>query len=306
MSSELFTLIIPIRGIELPDDLGSGVYIVDGEILFTGNRTCFHEVVDTAWNRWDSSTKQEVMNLIEETQVVVYAKYDGIQSASSRSDFLHEKRQLIQPFIFGLWLVKDNAVSGEVSYLVRSHDGMYDSIESRSWYTNSIAGGYNSFTRFSREEILKALEYSKLWKDNPPVTIGEEPKDRTNNMTLAISFADLARRNYDIRLKVILNCSALEAFLMKNTQGGIAHKLSERVALLIGSNPQERKEVYEKMKTIYNVRSKLAHGNQKKIEKVREAAQNSDEYLRRAFQKVFESPLPDQPEEFFLKKLFGL
>lgn len=54
--------------------------------------------------------------------------------------------------------------------------------------------------------------------------------------------------------------NALEA-LISTTSQEITHILAERIALLTETTPLKRKEVYDKIKGLYNIRSKITHGS---------------------------------------------
>jgi Apea-like HEPN len=52
----------------------------------------------------------------------------------------------------------------------------------------------------------------------------------------------------------------LEALLSTGT-AEISHQISERVAVLIGREPRERIEIYRKVKKLYDLRSRITHGD---------------------------------------------
>lgn len=110
-----------------------------------------------------------------------------------------------------LWLIKDNSVRFNIGHLkytdnitVTVHSNFVNSI-----YTNLI--GEKNTTKFSREEIIEAIKYfsfffnlySKSKKD-------EDIHAEVDRMTRAFYFIDLARKNYNIGMKISLHCSAFE------------------------------------------------------------------------------------------------
>jgi hypothetical protein len=53
--------------------------------------------------------------------------------------------------------------------------------------------------------------------------------------------------------------TALESLLVPEEEG-IAFKLSQRVANLLGTDPEARKELFKKVKNFYGLRSRIVHG----------------------------------------------
>jgi len=55
--------------------------------------------------------------------------------------------------------------------------------------------------------------------------------------------------------------AGLEGLLLGNAKTELRHQFAERVALLLGSELNERTEINQKMKKAYDLRSKVAHGS---------------------------------------------
>lgn len=194
-----------------------------------------------------------------------------------------------------LWLIKDSAVRFETGHL-KYTDGLTLSIHSNilnSLYSNSI--GEKPSTKFTADEIEQAKEYFKFLYS---ITFNEEDNGlenshaEANRMNRAYYFTDLARLNFDIGTKVSLYCSAFEC-LFSVSNGELRHRLSETIANYLESDFDLKKEVYTKVKTIYDLRSTVTHGSgiSKKLinneaVKLKEIGTNCDEILRRCFTKI--------------------
>ncbi len=65
----------------------------------------------------------------------------------------------------------------------------------------------------------------------------------------------------------------------------LVFRLSQNVSFIVGVNPTERLQIFDKMKLLYDVRSKLVHGDlnekaRKKVEEVRKDWNSYEKYLR--------------------------
>jgi hypothetical protein len=72
----------------------------------------------------------------------------------------------------------------------------------------------------------------------------------------------------------------------------LSYKLSERVALLLGRQLDERKRIYATMKSAYNIRSKTVHGDKlssRDVERVSELSTTCDKFLRQTLVKIWSS-----------------
>jgi hypothetical protein len=74
-----------------------------------------------------------------------------------------------------------------------------------------------------------------------------------------------------------------ESMTPGNTE--LVYRLSQNISFIVGSNPIERLIIFEKMKTLYDVRSKLVHGDlnetaKKKINEVKVDWKIYEKYLR--------------------------
>ena len=81
-----------------------------------------------------------------------------------------------------------------------------------------------------------------------------------SRLALFLHHIEAARAAQDLALRVMHGCSALES-LLSTTTSELSHQLSERAALLAASDPARQREVFFNMKTVYDIRSKVAHGS---------------------------------------------
>lgn len=205
-------------------------------------------------------------------------------------------------FITQTWLIDDNAIHIEnaISEIIEL-DVKNNRSLSHAASTN-LLGNINIFsTAEVKEVILKKKDLLKLSalnktirnkkyseiKDQPLTIINQEGNGR-----LGIAFGLLLtiRSQHDLGLKISYYCSFFELFL--STDGAeVLHKLSERIAYLLRSTPQERYDLFKRMKEIYTVRSNVTHGSMirgKDVHKLINIAQFADNVARELFNKYFQ------------------
>lgn len=89
----------------------------------------------------------------------------------------------------------------------------------------------------------------------------------------------------------------IEAILTDNEPGEVTHKLSLRLAAIIGD--ADRPSILRDFKKLYSDRSRIAHGDRKskstRKRTPREAADLGRDYLRRLIRSVLEAPIPITP-----------
>lgn len=169
-------------------------------------------------------------------------------------------------------MIKDNSVRFNIGHL-KYTDDLTLTVHSNfvnSLFSNCIAK--KNVTKFSKEEIIDALIYFDFFF-NLTLNSNEDKFENThaevNRINRAFYFVDLARKNFDIGTKVSLYCSAFEClFSVAATE--LRHRLSETIANFLGKDIATKKILYEDVKSIYDLRSSLAHGsgiNKKLIKK---------------------------------------
>lgn len=131
----------------------------------------------------------------------------------------------------------------------------------------------------------------------------------------ALQYIKSARTAPNVGFKIAQYISAFEA-LFSTTTSELSHKLSERVAFFLSSEGFDKKDVFEKMKQAYEIRSRFVHGDnlsQNKIQNITNVSVTCDNYLRKIMQLLFgEKNLvelfdvsPKKLDEYFDKLIFG-
>jgi hypothetical protein len=66
---------------------------------------------------------------------------------------------------------------------------------------------------------------------------------------------------------VVKTATALESLLIFNETESIGRSLSERIAFILSSDPNKRRQIDKIIKDFYNLRSGIVHGSQRRIDK---------------------------------------
>ncbi|MFL2106527.1 hypothetical protein [Desemzia sp. FAM 23988] len=218
----------------------------------------------------------------------------------------------IQAFTHKLWFVKDNSIYIRDGFLL-----IYDKkINSEYINAHSFKGSLSEVITnrngkiepvvFSDYEIKKAYnDYSAEldFSDNYWMSIDKKDEDTiggklpipdifikekdSNRVDRAKYFTVAARASSIIPTKLLNYISALECLFTTSTNE-LAHQISERVAILLGGNLDERLQYYAAIKTAYNYRSKIVHGDSikkyyEKLESIEAVCQKVDFVLRTIF-----------------------
>lgn len=193
------------------------------------------------------------------------------------------------------WLVKDNSISCEIAYM-KMTNGIHS-----EWSNNSLTSSpsFSSGEKykeiiFSYNELLewesqsnKLQEY--LHKKNSGVFDSFIDKN-FSRLGRSLRFIIASRRESHPAIKIAHYCSAFESlFSTDNTE--LSHKLSERVALFLKNYGYDPLLVFDDIKSFYNIRSKVTHGDSlqdKRMDIIPELSIKCDDYLRFIINKILD------------------
>ncbi|CEG30042.1 HEPN domain-containing protein [Peribacillus simplex] len=177
-----------------------------------------------------------------------------------------------QGFVTDLWGVKDNGIYVRDGFLLAYEDN----VENGHTYKSSLSAifthssGKISDFEFSRDEIALAINSFDPFSLDEIDEDGQYPKYPVNDHFFKNSGYDRihkaqyftldARGNTALPMKIVLYCTALEC-LFSTSKSEITHKISERVAVLLGTSTEERKELSKFIKKAYGYRSTIIHGS---------------------------------------------
>lgn len=234
-------------------------------------------------------------------------------------------------FLNALWLVKDNATTFELGFLEMALPGF-----GPVWLSNFLAqtvqtaDGTKPKVRFTRAELRRAREIYRgvllplSSAGNEDVANGE-PQSRLGPINIAHAtvprlkrafyFLSSARANRDLGVKIAMYCSLLES-LFSTDSNEITHKISHRIAIFLADQPQERCELFKRVKDAYGIRSKVVHGDSlgKAASKdIASISRDADDICRRVLNKIISDPNliiqfnadKKSLDDYFLRSSFG-
>ena len=216
-----------------------------------------------------------------------------------------------------LWHIKDNSVYVRDGFLF-VYDGAFDdglSFKASMSTVNSLANTIVQNVVFSKEVIISAADGMDIISPN---SLKEDQQDyklatqfqyfkgaNIDRKSYAFLYILFARSISAIPVKILMYVTAMEA-LVSTTTIELSHQVSERVAVLIGNDSEERKAIYTTIKKAYGFRSKAAHGESLKgsEDEYKQLLIVIDDYLRRLL-KIDEPYSFDDNKmnTFFLDKL---
>ncbi len=262
---------------------------------------------------------------------VIYLEGDISQtdqelSQLSVDQFVHYAME----FLLSLWLVKDHAVDLLPAVLRISHPTKRNDYRILTFgQSNFDRYGRSGAVEFTREEIRNACEYNqdlvqKLTRANPEENASVVRSRAATNfegtssrLLRFLSLLEKGRNMPDVGIKLGLFCSCLEClFSKKDTNTEVTHRVAEKAAFLLGSNPVERKDIYKRVQQAYDMRSSVLHGGtirDKDLSKLPEVSSDTDSILRKVFTKIILNPdllklfTEDETrlQEMFLELLFS-
>lgn len=197
-------------------------------------------------------------------------EYKEIESKGNMVTF-HFLRE-IEQFIHALWYVKDNSIYIRDGFLFFYEDDIENGVTYKAslstMYTSS--DGSRSETYFSKEEVSSALSYFTPFtlEEINEETFGGKyvendhfyKKANLKRHERVKYFVVAARATNALPMKIVMYCTALEC-LFSTGSTEIVHKISERVAVLLGKTADEKIEIFDFVKKAYNYRSTVIHGS---------------------------------------------
>jgi len=110
-----------------------------------------------------------------------------------------------------------------------------------------------------------------------------------NNLRVALRRLDYAYERTRPEDKLIDYWVALEALFLPDISQELSFRASLRIAYYVAGTPDEREEVFRKMRLSYDTRSDVVHGQRLKAD-VSEVASDTEEILRRALRAEVVNP----------------
>lgn len=265
-----YQFIVKIQNINITSCLNKGKIISKNMRISNGNEFFKQNILNETFYKGFGSVEA----LSFEDGVYIYEKgdYNQLQKdigyQTTEIDLINFLLRKVQIFTSSLWFVKDNSVTFDAGFLQIYDTHPQDGTLTSNFfsYLPSTSDGEIRTVDYNEAEIQRAIDYYKLseidyqnyesdvapYLENP-LYKGSKRVDR------ALYFLGISRNTTALPIKAI-NFSSLLECLFTNDSSEITHKVSERCALFIGEEYEERKRTFKLVKSLYKIRSKAIHG----------------------------------------------
>ncbi|MFD2590185.1 hypothetical protein ACFSTE_05035 [Aquimarina hainanensis] len=214
------------------------------------------------------------------------------------------EKNALETFIFKLhmfnhclWLVKDNSVYKQISFLKygRNNDCFHSNYIA---HINSTSNGIGQVIHFNTIELEKAKSFFPRLLEiqtNDSTHLNTELTEKSTRISRAFYYLQGARMNKEIGIKITLYCTALESLFIDNGKR-IYQNLINRVAEFLTANTEDYNFIRSKVARAYDLRSKTIHGNildseeyNRQTEKIINTSKDIDLIVREVLLKILES-----------------
>lgn len=230
---------------------------------------------------------------------------------------------IVNNFLNELWLYIEHTAFYDRGYLMESRGVLHSHTQLSATYDHE---GKRRLVKVTRKDLDQAklslrMARSEVVDDysvrQDRLALGAHRTAANREIELASRFSlfvQYARQTQDSALRIAFICSALEVLFSTGTSE-LTHRVSERVAFLIGSDAPKRQALYGIVKRLYGVRSAFLHGDSiKKADQpnLTQMAREGDQLLRVVTVQINTNPLfqnailegKDALERFHTAQLF--
>jgi Apea-like HEPN len=286
-----------VHGLEINRTLNKGIQVIDN-LRLSNSRKRIESKADDFFI--DLVGMIEYDSLLSGPYLYAEGEYDLYEEKDreDRLELLNYFMRLSQTLPNALWTIKDNSVKTELGFLyvydqdkeLHFQQATVSSNTRASYFLNSHCENAN--TNFTFDEISECLSnYTLIFDQNTADLEHSEAAGiittKANRIERFIYFLQSARTQSFLPNRISSYCTALETLFSTDNQE-ISHKMSERIARIIGEDFPSREKVFKFMKTAYSVRSSYVHGDKlhKKYRDIEEQSKISselDEYVRQLY-----------------------
>ncbi|MCC2477178.1 HEPN domain-containing protein [Bacillus cereus group sp. BfR-BA-02675] len=290
-----YRFIAPLFNLKLETVLNRGIELFPGARITNGSeeRT---KILNTQLMKSTAG-----VHSLREFNDATYLYIDGVFDSIKTEDEMDEigvkytfyYLRLAQGFIYDLWKVKDNNIYVRDGFLLAYHNKFEDGLT----YKASLSEIYYHSTCEDKESNFTRSEIQLVARDFTPFPIDEYDEKHfggknpdsdhlfknkgSNRLDRAFYFTLMARTSSILPMKIVGYCNALECLFTIGTSE-VNHKIAERVALMLGTTGESKKELFKLIKKAYDYRSLVVHGQHLKGEELQlvDISQKLDDILR--------------------------
>ncbi len=277
------------KGIELKSNINNSISdkFENFHVYITNNQKIIKSLIDDNFEL--VAGKLEAHSILN-AKVIVYSNDKFIGKDFNQITVLDIYLRLLKVFSLSLWNVKDNAVDFDFGFLEYPISNIYNLTSNYYSGINSTAYGLTKVTNFSKKELDTAIELMlDYYEIQEKEKIQTHFNSKSSNLSISNLFIQTARESHDLAYKIRQYCSYFETILSTDSSE-LTHKLSERVALFLSDDKDNRTKIFRDIKNAYKIRSQIVHGaglKEKSIKDLDIIANKCDRYVRKINNKIF-------------------
>jgi len=297
-----------IQDLKISENLGRGDKI-STELLITNDSSLIKGLLNREFSALAGIIET---NFILNSDLIIYGENNVNDKEFDAQDYLNRQMMASKFFLNFIWLIKDNSVNFDMAFLqyfeprgIRVHKNYVSTV-----YSN-CHGNRDKIT-LSRDELKLARKIFRERFSKGPVELqkGTRLQKGIDRVSIVFYFLQSARSNSDLAIRIVDYCTCFEALFSTST-AELSHQLAERIALFIGDSSKERRDIFNKIKEAYGIRSRIIHGDlltPSKINRLYNISETCDNFLRRILYKlfldielsnIFSTP-PNELDDYFL------
>ncbi|WP_157661269.1 HEPN domain-containing protein [Burkholderia ubonensis] len=298
----------------MSEDLGGGEKIKDS-MRVTNNRSVVSSLIK---KEYAQIIGQMEMTALLGGGLVVYAEVD-IPENMTPQQLLVAKLYEVQSFLLTTWVFFDNSINCELGFLFYSAGGRSSVSSNFIAHQCSDSRGQTIKIDISRSQFRDIREFHRAVIGAPDHPYEKPTSQLTSGhprLARTMYIVNSARGESDLAMRVAMYCTAFET-LFATSQSELSHQLAERVACFLRVSPDDRFDLYRKVKNAYALRSKIVHGSTVKHSKLGEVvdiSQFCDEILREILHRIFKDDVirgmfdknSEDFDEYMLKNIFSV
>lgn len=187
---------------------------------------------------------------------------------------------LIKRALISLWIAKPTGA--HVTFFLQYQEPrISDTTSDVIWSTDTL--------KPNRKYINETLSFKDLQIMKDVYKNVNKIRDNKTRLSLTLYHLYGALHIWIPHPRLVMFLSVLESLFSTSPQE-ISHKISERTAFFFEKDSSKRRELYDFIKNIYNIRSKIVHGSQvsrKDIEPPKDKLADLEFFIHRLLQKIF-------------------
>jgi hypothetical protein len=272
--------------LKTPFTLMPGIDVINDEVKI-------NEILDDELKEIAGTIEYE---RFQQSKHLIYCEFDetDLEGELNSNQALQVWMLWIHLLLQDSWIVKDNNITCDIAYM-KMTKGSHEEWSNNYFMSHvSLSSGHNfkestfNITDMKEWERKSNLIQGYLHTKNSGAMDSFTDKN-FSRIGRSLKFVYAARKELHPAIKISHYCSAFES-LFSTDNSELTHKLSERIAIFFKVQGWEPIKIFDEIKALYSIRSKVSHGDsisKNKEKHISELSQKADKYLRAALNVIF-------------------